>query len=104
VMPSGARRAPRRHDEGAPPRPGTAPGRGVVRQDDNVIARAYPRRLFLERSLAVTAGAVALGTAGTGVYIANSAPVVRRVPITLPRLEPALDGLRIVTFSDAHLS
>ncbi|PWW22138.1 hypothetical protein JD79_01286 [Geodermatophilus normandii] len=62
------------------------------------------RRLFLARSLAVTAGAVALGTAGTGVYLANSAPVVRRVPITLPRLDPALDGLRIVTFSDGHLS
>ena len=26
------------------------------------------------------------------------------MPITLPRLDPALDGLRIVTFSDAHLS
>ena len=65
---------------------------------------AHPRRVFLARSLAVTAGAIALGTAGTGAYIANSAPVVRRVPITLRRLDPALDGLRIVTFSDAHLS
>jgi predicted MPP superfamily phosphohydrolase len=63
-----------------------------------------PRRVFLARTLAVTAGAVAVGTAGTGAVIANSAPVVRRVPITLPRLDPALDGLRIVTFSDAHLS
>jgi predicted MPP superfamily phosphohydrolase len=62
------------------------------------------RRLFLARSLAVTAGAVALGTAGTGLVTANSAPVVRRVPITLAGLDPALDGLRIVTFSDGHLS
>jgi predicted MPP superfamily phosphohydrolase len=62
------------------------------------------RRLFLARSLAVTAGAVALGTAGTGAYVANSPPVVRRVPVTLAALDPALDGLRIVTFSDAHLS
>ncbi|MGY1671599.1 metallophosphoesterase [Geodermatophilus sp. SYSU D00710] len=62
------------------------------------------RRLFLARGLAVTAGAVALGTAGTGAYLANFAPVVRRVPVTLPRLDPALDGLRIVTFSDGHLS
>ncbi|MGY1855692.1 metallophosphoesterase [Modestobacter sp. SYSU DS0290] len=62
------------------------------------------RRLFLARSLAVGAGAVALGTAGTGVVLANSAPVVRRVPITIPRLDPALAGLRIVTFSDGHLS
>ncbi|WP_240619694.1 metallophosphoesterase [Blastococcus sp. TF02-8] len=62
------------------------------------------RRSFLSRGLAVTAGAIALGTAGTGAWFANSAPVVRRVPIALPRLDPALDGLRIVTFSDAHLS
>ena len=62
------------------------------------------RRLVLSRGLAVTAGVVALGTAGTGAYLANSAPRVRRVPITLPRLDPALDGLRLVTFSDAHLS
>ncbi len=63
-----------------------------------------PRRLLLARGLAVTAGVVGLTTAGTGVYFANSAPVVRRVPVTLPRLDPALDGLRIVTFSDGHLS
>jgi predicted MPP superfamily phosphohydrolase len=62
------------------------------------------RRLFLARGLAVTAGTIALGTAGTGVFLANSTPAVRRVPITLPRLDPSLDGLRIVTFSDAHLS
>ena len=65
---------------------------------------ALPRRLFLARGLAVTAGAVALGAAGTGAVIAASPPAVRRVPITIPRLDPALDGLRIVTFSDAHLS
>ncbi|MGY1670290.1 metallophosphoesterase [Geodermatophilus sp. SYSU D00710] len=62
------------------------------------------RRLFLTRGLAVAAGTVALGVAGNGARDANSAPVVRRVPITLPRLDPALDGFRLVTFSDAHLS
>jgi uncharacterized protein len=62
------------------------------------------RRLFLARGLAVTAGAVALGAAGTGAYVANSPPVVRRVPVTLAGLDRELDGLRIVTFSDAHLS
>jgi uncharacterized protein len=110
VAPSEARRAPRREDAAAPPDGGTAPGRGAVRQDGNVTAPVTApvtdpsRRLFLARSLAVTAGAVALGTAGTGAYVANSAPVVRRVPITLAGLDPALDGLRIVTFSDGHLS
>jgi predicted MPP superfamily phosphohydrolase len=115
VDPSGARRVPRRRDAAAQPESGTAPGRGavrqdgdarsVVREDDDVITPPpLTRRLFLARGLAVTAGAVALSTAGTGAYIANSAPVVRRVPVTLRRLDPALDGLRIVTFSDAHLS
>jgi uncharacterized protein len=72
----------------------------AVPEDREVIGR----RIFLARGVALTAGAVALGTAGTGAYIANAPPVVRRVPITLPTLDPALDGLRIVTFSDAHLS
>ena len=62
------------------------------------------RRLFLARSLAAGAGALAVGTAGTGVVLANTAPVVRRVPIRIPGLDPGLAGLRIVTFSDGHLS
>jgi predicted MPP superfamily phosphohydrolase len=62
------------------------------------------RRVFLARGLAATAGVVALGTVGTGAYFANVAPVVERVPITLRGLDPALDGFRIVTFSDGHLS
>ncbi|HEY0127185.1 MAG TPA: metallophosphoesterase [Blastococcus sp.] len=106
IVPSGARRAPRRDDAAAHADRGTAPDRGAVRQDGDAQSEAapLPRRLFLARGLAVTAGAVALGTAGTGAYFANSPPVVRRVPVTLAGLDPALDGLRIVTFSDGHLS
>jgi uncharacterized protein len=63
-------------------------------------AAALSRRRFL----ALGAGVAAVGVAGTGVVLANSAPVVRRVPIRIPRLDPALAGLRIVTFSDGHLS
>lgn len=62
------------------------------------------RRLFLARSLAVTAGVAAVSTAGYGVWTANSAPVVRRVPIRIAGLAPELAGYRVVTFSDAHLS
>jgi predicted MPP superfamily phosphohydrolase len=102
LVTSGARRVPRSDDAAAQPDEGTAPGRGAVREDGNVIA--LPRRRFLARGLAVTAGAVALGTTGTGAYFANASPVVRRVPIALAGLDPALDGLRIVTFSDGHLS
>jgi uncharacterized protein len=79
-----------------------APEEAPVREDPDVPDPS--RRLLLARGLAVTAGAVALGTAGTGAYLANSAPVVRRVPVTLRGLAPDLDGLRIVTFSDGHLS
>src|SRR4051794_30424790 len=66
--PSGGRRVWRRRDGAALPDGGTAPGRGAVRQDgDDMASVTDPsRRLFLARSLAVTAGAVALGTAGTG--------------------------------------
>ena len=67
-------------------------------------AAALSRRRFLARGLAVGAGAVAVGVAGSGAFFANSAPVVRRIPISIPRLDPALAGLRIVTFSDGHLS
>lgn len=69
----------------------------------SVPPSSVPRRVFLARGLAVTAGAVALGVVGTGA-VAAANPVVRRVPVTLRRLDPALDGLRIATFSDAHLS
>jgi uncharacterized protein len=91
-------------------------GGGAVREDGSVIAvmaevadrgdgpPSPSRRVFLARGLAATAGVVALGTAGTGAYLANSSPVVRRVPVTLSGLDPALDGLRIVSFSDGHLS
>jgi predicted MPP superfamily phosphohydrolase len=127
VEPSGARRVPRRLDATAHQESGTAPGGGAVRQDGDVVATAQlergtasergairqdrsvavttpSRRVFLARGLAATAGVVALGTAGTGAYFANATPVVRRVPVTLNGLDPALDGLRIVSFSDGHLS
>ena len=93
-----------RDDAGARGEEGTAPGRGAVREDGDEHRTALPRRLLLARGLALTAGAVALGTAGTGAWLANATPVVRRVPVTLRGLDPALEGLRIVTFSDGHLS
>jgi uncharacterized protein len=112
--PGEARKVARRRNVPAPLAGGTEAGRGAVQEDGDVLVRGVvredadvtspSRRLFLARSLAVTAGAVAVGTAGTGAYFANSPPVVRLVPVTLAGLDPSLDGLRIVTFSDGHLS
>jgi predicted MPP superfamily phosphohydrolase len=114
AAPSGAPAAVRRGKAPAHRKEGTAPDRGAVREDRSVPAASRrpeddrvtdpSRRLFLARSLAATAGAVALGTAGTGAYFADATPLVQRVPITLQGLDPALDGFRIVTFSDGHLS
>jgi predicted MPP superfamily phosphohydrolase len=104
VVPSGARRVPRRGDAAAQPDPGAAADRGAGREDGNGHGDVVARRVFLARTLAATAGVVAVGTAGTGAYFANSSPVVRRVPVTLAALDPALDGLRIVSFADGHLS
>src|SRR3954454_22708864 len=71
VVRGGPPRGPRRRDEAAardggeaaPRDGGTAPGGGAVRRDGSAAVLSPSRRLFLSRSLAVTAGAVALGTA-----------------------------------------
>src|SRR4051794_36651043 len=104
VVPGGPPRGPRRRGEAASRDGGTAPVGVATRQDRDVTVPFPSRRLFLSRSLAVTAGAVALGTAGAGAFLANTAPVVRRGPIMLTGLDAALDGLRIVTFARGHLS
>jgi predicted MPP superfamily phosphohydrolase len=103
-----ARLALRRQQAAVPVPAGAGPGGHPSGEPAEEPARAAEppdasRRLFLARGLAVTAGVVAVGTVGTGAVLAAD-PVVRRVPVTLSRLDPALDGLRIVTFSDAHLS
>lgn len=87
-------RASRRRSRPSAERPAGAPGR----QEEQ------SRRLLLARGLAVASGAAALAVAGVGARAANTAPVVRRLPVVLTGLPPALDGFRIVTFSDAHLS
>jgi uncharacterized protein len=113
AVPSGGDSGARRDEAPAHRQEGTAPDHGAVREDGRGTAAGQPgedrvnapsRRLLLARSLAATAGAVALGTAGTGAYFANATPLVQWVPITLRGLDPALDGFRIVTFSDGHLS
>ncbi|GAA3393998.1 metallophosphoesterase [Cryptosporangium minutisporangium] len=66
-------------------------------------AGGVDRRVFLARALALTAGVGALSTVGYGVTEARNVQV-KRVPITLPRLDPALNGFRIALLTDIHIS
>ncbi|MFI6174121.1 metallophosphoesterase [Nonomuraea sp. NPDC051191] len=61
------------------------------------------RRLFLGRTTAVVAGVGALGTVGYGVSRALGDPVLEPVRVTLPKLDPRLNGLRFAVVSDIHL-
>ncbi|SDJ94495.1 metallophosphoesterase [Nonomuraea jiangxiensis] len=61
------------------------------------------RRLFLGRTTAVIAGAGALGTVGYGMATALGDPVIERVGVALPKLDPRLGGLRFAVVSDIHL-
>ena len=64
---------------------------------------ALNRRLFLARASAVAAGAASVGLVGVGTANAVGPPDLLRVPIRLPRLEPAFNGFRIAVVSDIHL-
>ncbi|TQM83706.1 hypothetical protein FHX81_6132 [Saccharothrix saharensis] len=61
------------------------------------------RRLFIARSLAVAGGVATAGVVGFGTTQALGDPVVKRVPVTLGKLDPRLSGYRIAVVSDIHL-
>ncbi|WP_433263465.1 metallophosphoesterase [Actinosynnema sp. CS-041913] len=61
------------------------------------------RRLFIARSLAVVGGVATAGLVGYGATQALGDPVVKRVPVTLGKLDPRLAGYRIAVVSDIHL-
>ena len=61
------------------------------------------RRLFLGRAVGVLAGATALGTVGHGMSVALGDPLIKRVLITLSKVNARLAGLRIAVVSDVHL-
>jgi len=62
------------------------------------------RRLVLGRGLAVLAGVASGATVGYGAAVVAGAVPVKPVTIRLRRLDPRLDGLRVVLLSDVHLS
>ncbi|QQQ80844.1 metallophosphoesterase [Saccharothrix sp. 6-C] len=61
------------------------------------------RRLFIARSLAVAGGVATAGVVGFGTTQALGDPVVKRVPVTLGKLDQRLSGYRIAVVSDIHL-
>jgi predicted MPP superfamily phosphohydrolase len=67
-----------------------------VKQDES-------RRLFLARTVAITAGVASAGIVGYGVTQALGDPVVKRVQIPLAKLPRGTDGFRIALVSDIHL-
>ncbi|WP_376774419.1 metallophosphoesterase [Saccharothrix tamanrassetensis] len=74
------------------------------RANGQPVARTDPgRRLFIARSLAVVGGAATAGLVGYGTTQALGDPVVKRVPVTLAKLDPRLSGYRIAVVSDIHL-
>ncbi|GAA0272733.1 metallophosphoesterase [Cryptosporangium japonicum] len=85
---------------GAPTTDASGPSEDQAAQAENW---GHNRRVFLARALAVTAGVGALGTVGYGTTEARHVRV-KRVPITLPRLDPALSGFRVALLTDIHIS
>ncbi|MBB5805019.1 putative MPP superfamily phosphohydrolase [Saccharothrix ecbatanensis] len=61
------------------------------------------RRLFIARSLAVVGGVATAGVVTYGATQALGDPVLKRVPVTLGKLDPRLSGYRIAVVSDIHL-
>ena len=81
-----------RSDDGGPPEGGARPAAGEM-----------SRRLFLGRATAAIAGVSAVGTVAYGMTSALGDPVIEPVEITLPKLDPRLNGLRFAVVSDIHL-
>ncbi|GAB2962637.1 metallophosphoesterase [Nonomuraea fastidiosa] len=104
-----ASRAPAPEPEPAavPELVGAAPAAGAVEAPQEEAERPasgdMSRRLFLGRATAAIAGVSAVGTVAYGMTSALGDPVIEPVKITLPKLDPRLNGLRFAVVSDIHL-
>ncbi|WP_431984280.1 metallophosphoesterase [Streptomyces qinglanensis] len=61
------------------------------------------RRVFLARTLAVTAGAAGLGTTAAGAYSVLNGPTLKHVTVPLAKLGRRTHGYRVAVVSDIHL-
>ncbi|NBM18324.1 metallophosphoesterase [Streptomyces sp. GC420] len=95
---------------GSVPEPATKPARDPARAtetadpDGTAVTEPGPsRRLFVARTVAAAASAVAAGTVGHGTYAVMRGPGVKRVTVPLAKLPRAGHGFRIAVVSDIHL-
>ncbi|MEL3949299.1 metallophosphoesterase [Streptomyces sp. LNU-CPARS28] len=82
---------PEKQPEGAKPRGTEDPGSHLT------------RRLFVSRTAAGTAAAIATATVGYGTYNVLRGPRIKRVTVPLAKLPRAAHGYRIAVVSDIHL-
>ncbi|MFT2017988.1 metallophosphoesterase [Streptomyces sp. 796.1] len=83
------------------PGPATTATPKTPTPDDH--AAQTSRRLFVARTVAVGAGAVAAATVGYGAYGVFRGPRVKRVTVPLAKLSRQAHGYRIAVVSDIHL-
>jgi hypothetical protein len=89
------------------PDPGPAPVGGLAVPPGSIpdagADRYRSRRVFLARTVALTAGAAAVGLVGPGLRCALGMPQLRRIQIPLAKLPAGADGVRIALVADIHL-
>jgi predicted MPP superfamily phosphohydrolase len=92
------------HSPGAGDTPGAdgRTGAGGALEVADALAGSS-RRLFVARTVALAASAVAAGTVGYGTYGVLAGPGVKRVTVPLAKLPRAGHGFRIAVVSDIHL-
>ncbi|MBX6382662.1 MAG: metallophosphoesterase [Microbispora sp.] len=88
---------------GGSPAHGTATTDAPAAAGGGADTPVIDRRLFISRTASAVVAVGALATVGYGVSRALGDPVIERVPIRLPRLDPRMNGLRIAAVSDIHL-
>ncbi|MGB1699669.1 MAG: metallophosphoesterase, partial [Nannocystaceae bacterium] len=84
-------------------------GRSLTRRfgtrsvDADAHAPDLDRRRFFGKALNAGVLSSAAGVTSFGVHAATQIPAVRRVSVSIPRLDPSLEGLTIALLSDIHV-
>ncbi|MEV6650455.1 metallophosphoesterase [Streptomyces sp. NPDC051219] len=103
AAPAGRDRAGTGRPSGAPPSAGPATPPAGTAVAGAGTSSDVSRRLFVARTVAGAAVAVAAGTVGYGTYGVLRGPRVKRVTVPLAKLPRGAHGFRIAVVSDIHL-